>query len=521
MVTDMKKLIVILMMALGLYTSCKKKETLEPSRLFRPVIIGELSADSNTIVASWQRIAGATAYEFQVSRDSFRRVDLSMPLDTNIAVVKKLLFNQLYQLRVRAIASDTVLNSKWSELGAIKTLSSILKVPAVDDITYNSVRVKWASKGAAVTAIKIIKTSDSAVVTEVPLTAGDVANEYKVVNGLQASTGYTIFLYSGKDERGYVDFTSKAPFSGTMIDLTSITGRPGVLADTLPVIPSGSTVLLKREEVYNIASTISFNKSVVIMSAPDLLNTTQAKLFFTNNFDFADGATIDSIEFNDVYMASDSYSGRYVFNTSKSASVGKVKFMNSRVEIFRGMVRMKEGTATVNDFIISNCIIDSIGNYFVLNVNTASCKINNISIINSTIYKVEGVIASSQSSSSVLITDCTFNEAPLGNSKNHYIDYNANAVTDGITVRNCIFGIGKSSGGAVAVKDVRAAANTVIGTSNNYRTSDHVTAGNDFPNITVYSRPVTELWQDAANGNFKIADNGFPGRNSTGDPRWR
>jgi len=157
----------------------------------------------------------------------------------------------------------------------------------------------------------------------------------------------------------------------------------------------------------------------------------------------------------------------------------------------------------------------------VLNVNTASCKINNISIVNSTIYKVEGVIASSQSSSSVLISDCTFNEAPLGNSKNHYIDYNANAVTDGITVNNCIFGIGKSSGGAITVKDVRAAAGTVIGTANNYRTSDHLSAGNDFPYIATYTRPITELWQDAAHGNFKIADNGFPGRNSTGDPRWR
>jgi len=521
MVTDMKKLIVLLVMALGLYTSCKKKDIMEPTRLFRPVIAGELLADSNTIVASWQKIAGATAYEFQLSRDTFRTVDLALPLDTNKAVVKKLLFNQLYQLRVRAIASDTVLSSKWSDLGAIKTLSSILKLPAVDDITYNSVRVKWTSKGAAVTAIKIIKTADSAVVAEVPLTAGDVASENKVVSGLEASTKYTIFLYSGKDERGYVDFTTKAPFSGTVIDLTSFTGRPDVLADTLPVIPSGSTVLLKRGEVYNIAAAIPFNKSLVIMSAPDLVNTSQAKLYFTSNFDFADGATIDSIEFNDLYMASDSYSGRYVFNTSKSASVGKIKFMNSRVEIFRGMVRMKEGTATVNDFVINNCIIDSIGNYFVLNVNTASCKINNISIVNSTIYKVEGVIASSQSSSSVLISDCTFNEAPLGNSKNHYIDYNANAVTDGITVNNCIFGIGKSSGGAITVKDVRAAAGTVIGTANNYRTSDHLSAGNDFPYIATYTRPITELWQDAAHGNFKIADNGFPGRNSTGDPRWR
>jgi hypothetical protein len=48
---------------------------------------------------------------------------------------------------------------------------------------------------------------------------------------------YTIFLYSGSIVRGWADFTTKAPFSGILIDLRGITGRPSVLADTIPVIP--------------------------------------------------------------------------------------------------------------------------------------------------------------------------------------------------------------------------------------------------------------------------------------------
>lgn len=516
----MKKISVILAIASCIYISCKKKDDATPSRLFRPVIAGELTADSNTVVASWQRIAGAVAYEVQLSRDTFRTTDLSLSLDTNAAVVKKLLFNQLYQVRVKAVATDTVLNSKWSDLGAIKTLSSILKVPGIDDITFNSVRVRWTTKGAAVSSIKIVKAVDNSTVTTIALTPADVVNEYKVAEGLEPSTRYIVFLYSGNEERGYADFSTKAPFSGTIVDLTAFTGRPGVLADTLPLIPSGSTVLLKRGETYNISASISLNKSLVIMSAPDLSNTTQAKLFFTSNFNFEAGAAIDSVEFNDVYMLGDNYGGRYVFNNSNSASVGKIKFVNSRAEIFRGMTRLQAGTTTVNEFIIDNCIIDSIGNYFVLNIG-ASSRINNISITNSTIYKVEGVIASAQSSASVLISDCTFNEAPLGNSKNFYVDYNSNDVTGGITVSNCIFGIGKNSNGATTVKDLRAGAGTVIGANNNYRTSDHLSAGNDLPNITTYTRPVWQLWQDPGNGNFKIADNAYPGRNSTGDPGWR
>src|SRR5688500_7082135 len=98
----MNKIIYILALTAFVYASCKKNDDLEPSRLFRPVRAGELSADSNTIVASWQKIAGATNYVVEVSRDTFRTIDLSLSVDTSEAVVKKLLFNQLYQVQVKA-----------------------------------------------------------------------------------------------------------------------------------------------------------------------------------------------------------------------------------------------------------------------------------------------------------------------------------------------------------------------------------------------------------------------------------
>lgn len=516
----MKKIFFLLLITTGLINACKKATDLEMPRLFRPQLSGSLTADSNTIVAAWQNVSGATAYQLQLSRDTFRTVDLSITLDTNVAVVKQLLFNQLYQLQVRAIAADTSRNSKWDSLGAIKTLSSILKVPGLDDITVNSVRVKWTTKGAPVTSIKILRAVDSSQVAQAAILAIDATNELKVVTGLQAATPYIILLYSGAEMRGSVNFTTKEPFSGTLIDLTGISGRPGVLTDTLPVIAAGSTVLLKRGETYNIASGVSFNKSLVIMSAPDLTTNVQAKLFFTANFSFTAGANIDLLEFNDVYMYGDNYGSRYVFNNTASANVGKLKFMNCRAEIFRGMVRLQSGTLTINDFIIDNSIIDSIGNYSMLNI-AASCTISNISITNSTIYKVEGVVTSAQNSQSLLVQNCTFNEAPLGNSKNYYFDYGAYNVANGITISNSLFGIGKNSAGATTVRGFRAGSATTVYITNNYRTSDYLSAGNDIPNTTIYTRPVSQLWKNAALGDFTIIDNAFPGKGSAGDPRWR
>jgi hypothetical protein len=515
----MKKIFIALFVISAVLGACKKVSELTAPRMFRPVAEQALESDSNTIKASWLKINQAVAYELQVSRDTFRTVDVAMRTDTNMVAVKQLKYNQLYQVQVRAINKDTMLNSGWSNLGAIKTLSSILKVPGLEDITYNSVRVKWTTKGAPVTSVKIVKTVDSSLVVEQQLTAADRVNEFKVIGGLQPGVKYTILLLSGTDVRGYADFTSKEPFSGTIIDLTGITGRPSVLTDTLPLIPSGSTVLLKRGETYNVASGLGLNKTVIIMSVPDLLNTTQAKIFFTSNFSFAAGAAVDSIEFNDLFMYSDNYGSRYIFNNTNSANIGKLKFVNSRMEIFRGMVRLQSGAANIGTFIVDNCIVDSIGNYYVLNI-AASSKVDNVSLTNSTFYKAECVVSSSQTSVSFNVNNCTFNETPLGSNARYFFDYGSLNVTGGLNITNCIFGRGKNSAGNFSIKGVRAGTATIISGTKNYRTTDYTSGGNDIPNIQTHNRSSIELWQDPYNGNFKIVDQLFPGKSSAGDPRW-
>src|SRR5688572_14031475 len=108
----MRIIFAIAVITLFAVVSCKKTVEPEPTRLFRPVVSGQLSADSNTISAAWQLIKGAKSYMFELSRDTFRTIDLHLDLDTNVAVIKNLNFNQLYQIQVKAIAPDTVFNSK-------------------------------------------------------------------------------------------------------------------------------------------------------------------------------------------------------------------------------------------------------------------------------------------------------------------------------------------------------------------------------------------------------------------------
>jgi hypothetical protein len=490
-------------------------------RLFRPVLKGGLVSEGNWISVNLQKISGAVSYVVQVSRDTFKTIDRTITTSKDTAYFDNLLWERLYQVRAKAVASDTVKNSKIADFGSIKTarFPTILNIPTLAEVTDAAVKVSWTNGGAAVTSVKILKASDSSVVTTVTLTATDITNQYRIVSGLASSTDYIIYLYSGTSVRGWADFKTSAPLTGTVIDLREITGRPSVLADTIPIIPDGATVLLKRGQQYNIASAVSLGKSITIRSGSDLIVPDQAFIFFTSNFNFVAGANIGYIDFKDVSMKSDAYGSRYIFNTTNGATVGRVSFEDCKAEIFRGIMRLQSGTTSVTNFIVNKCIIDSISNYGILTVDNITCKADNITIQNSTIYKAERVVTSRSNSVTVLIENCSMNEVvSTGSYLVAYSTSPTNNVSNGIKVNNCIFGVGKATG---TVRGVQSGATTAVEANNNYKTLDYVGIAPELPGLLSYPGNATALWVDPINGNFRIKDNSFAGKANTGDPKWR
>ena len=523
----MKNIIGAFLLAMVLLTACKKEEVLPDAlRLFRPVSTKEgLVSPSNYIEARWQAVKDAASYTVELSRDTFKTIDVSLTLDTNYVIFEKLKYFQLYQVQVRANASNEAKNSKFSFLGAIKTpkFPTILNTPSINDVTDAAVKVSWISAGATVSKIRVYLNSDrTTLIKEVALNSTDVTNQYKIVSGLSGSKSYYIELYSNTTLRGFDIYNTKAPFSGVVVDLRDIENRPNVLVDTLPVVPSGSTIILKRGLVYNIPTAYDLDRTVIIVSGDDLLNPNQATINLISNFNIKASSTIDSIVFRNVRLRSDSYSGKYVMNISKAANIDKIKFDGCNAAVFRGLVRLQSAVININTFEVNNCVIDSISNYGVINVDNANCKVNDFVFKKSTFYRVEKFITSRQNSNSILIENCTFNEAPFGG--NYLIDFSQSAtnnITAGIKFYNNILGIGYSNSGNVAVRGFRANASVNVDVSNSFTLSDYSNASNPFPNITAYTRPSTEVFTNPATFNFKIKDDSFPGKNSAGDPRWR
>jgi len=511
-----------------LFTACKKTEDLGPMRQFMPA--GEISASSaeTSVRLTWKQAVNASAnasYKVIVSRDSLfaSGPEFTYTTDTTgiILTDTDLKVRTDYFARVRTLGPDSTLDSKWLHSGKFQILGEQIFLPLTsNDITDIAVVLSWEPT-PDLTSIILTPTGGGTPIT-VDLNADDITAAEKLVEGLTGNKEYTAEIFKGSLSKGLLTFTTKQPLEGSsIIDLRGITDQPTVLADTLPDIADGSTVILKRGYTYTIPSTLNLSKAVTILSGYDF-SPELAIIDLQSNFNIVAGSNISNISFKDVILQGSNYSGGYVFNISNACTIGKMSFEGVQARIFRGVVRLQTAVINVTDFVIDNSIIDSISNYGVVNVDNVNCQIENIAIKNSTILRSEKVVTSRQNSTSCLIENCTINEAPL--SGNYLVDYSTsgtNNVTNGIIVRNTILGTGKSNAGVNTPRGIRANASTSISASNTYTTADYVAQSNPIPSVIAYAGLSTALWQDPLNGNFKIIDNAFAGASSAGDPRWR
>ena len=467
-----------------------------------------------------------TSYTVQVSKDSTFATNIvyDKVVNSPTAVVTDsvLAVRQSYYARVKANSAGPTAESGWVRSSSFSiTGEQIFLALTASDIIDNAVLLRWRTTPGLVRIV--ITPLPAGTPVTINLTPADLTAEKKIIEGLAASKNYSAEIFDAVKSKGYLTFTTAAPLSGNLIDLRGITGRPSVLTDTLPLIADASTVILKRGESYTVSTTFNLSKSVKIISGSDLTNPNQAIISLPANFNIVAGSTISYIDFQDVSLIATDYTAKYVFNISNACTITRIGFESCRIENMRGVTRLQTAVISLTNYVINNCIIDSISNYGVITVDNVNCVAANISITNSTIYKTERVVISTkQASTSVLINNCTFNEAPWGNSTASFIvDYNTFNVTNGITISNCIFGKGKPNGASIDVRDVRAGASTTISSSNNYVTSDHTVIANPLTPVINYSGTSVALWQNPYGGNFRFADNSFPGRNTTGDPRWR
>jgi hypothetical protein len=540
------KTIVIVLLGVMLFNACNKDdEAFDKTRLFRPVLNEDLFSLENTIIVNMGKLKEAISYTVEVSRDTFKSIDYTIVTDTNYIEINKsligeeLYWNTLYQVRATAFSADPQYDSKLADLGNVRTqrFPTILNVPKAFDITDIAARVTWTLAGESVTGMKVFSVDDlqlaNPLFDEVPVDEeGQLAGE-AFIDGLDPETEYQIAIYSGELLRGWVKYTTKIqdidPNGPGVIDIRE-NDSPSAVSDAVASAPDAAIILVKRGMTYDFPSD-RLDKSITIRAAYGF-GEQKAQLYTTGNMDISDGANIDHIRFIDLELRGEDYTGDYVFNANREGVyVGELSFEDCEIGTFRGVMRMR-GTIELNNYIISNTVVDSIGGYGLLTTDTnpsdpPTARVNNIKFVNSTFNKVQAGITSRNNSQTILIENCTF--ANFVQSGNYIFRYRGgdgnNDVLNGIEIKNSIFGHGwdESDGDNYAIKGKDGLDNTSISIVNTYSTSDFEFSGNEIAGFPVgnYGGPQDQLWKNPELNNFYFKDSGFPGRFNSGASRWR
>lgn len=537
------KMVLFLCLSVVLFNACQEDEqNFEKTRLFRPVLADELSAEGNVVIVNMGKLKAAIGYTLEVSRDTFKTIDYTIKTDTNYVKIDEdligegLYWNTLYQIRATAHAEDPQYDSKVSDLGNVQTerFPTILNIPAVYDVTDIAARVTWKPLGAAVTGMKVFAGDDLKLKTplfpETTVTSDEQLKGVSVVYGLSPETKYQIAIYSGTTLRGWVDYTTKVkdidPNGPGVIDIRADESLSAV-QNALATAPDGAIILVKRGVTYDMP-TFAINKSVTIRAAYGF-GEKKARLFKDGNMNIASGVNIGHIRFIDLEIRGKNYAGNYAFNpTSINTNINELLFDNCKIGTLRGIIRLRN-TTSITTYEIKNSVIDSIGGYGLLTCDQApgtpqTANVKNIKLTNSTFNKVTWLVVSKNNSQSIAIEGCTFANVT------NYFSYSGgtgnNNVTSGISIKNSIFGHSWDETRVATTFTTTGVSQGLVSTSfdvgNCYTTSD-ITWSKEVPNLTpkTYSKGQNDLWVDPQNNDFNFKDKSFVGRITAGDPRWR
>lgn len=544
------KLLLPLVLCIACFMACSDddQDQYEKTRLFRPVLNEELYALGNSIIVDMGSLKDAESYSFEVSRDTFATIDYSFKTDTSFVTIDKtlvgeeLFWNTLYQIRVTAHAADPQYDSKVSELGNVRTqrFPTILNIPKSYDVTDVAARVSWTPTGAAVTSMQVFAAEDLKLSTPlmdpISVSAEQQTAGESFVYGLEPQTQYQIAIYSGEEIRGWVNYTTKKqgidPNSPNVIDLTE-DESPTAVANAVASAADGAIILVKRGVTYDLPEE-DLTKSITIQAAYGF-GPQKAKLYTTGNWNIAANSNIDHINFIDLEIRGEDFSGDYVFNpNTDNVYVRQLSFENCEIGTLRGIVRIR-GTVEIDNYIINNSVVDSIGGYGIITTDTdpsdpMTAHVNNIVLSNSTFNKIDTGIQSRNNSQSLLIESCTFANfiVPGGRLFRYRGGDGNNNVINGITIQNSIFGHSwdqSASGEFGSIQGIgEGLEQTNISLLNNYSTQNFAfDQGKEIPGFTVgnYNSTQEDLWVNPEVNDFNFKDTGFSGKYTAGDPRWR
>jgi len=297
--------------------------------------------------------------------------------------------------------------------------------------------------------------------------------------------------------------------------LASYTGSNVVL-----VIPAGYT---NPQGTTAIAMPSSLASGIKITLRGDGTMPNLSTLSFTAN-----GLNLSAFKFKDLTLTGSSTSS-YLLNVGSGITfkVDTLSFENCNISTVRSLIRFQSVSTTPDQIAgyiyINKCKIYNNIDYGMVYNNKTGGSMGPIVATNSTFYGMNSLFACTTNSTSVSISDCTFDNLNVASGK-FFVDLSTLSVP--ITVTNCVFGKALVSTGSL----FRTGGTLTI--TNSYATSDCATGalvatGGTTGSLTVLTAASTALFKTpntstagtsfVNTADYTLIDNTV---GKVGDPRW-
>lgn len=486
-------------------------EELNVSREFAPVGLSAIVRNQTTVELNWTVRDGVEKYLVEFSADDpnfttiFKSVEVSVE---ELPVQVKLEGLTEYSIRVKAMSSSGLEDSKWA-IGTATTLSEQLMLASINgDVAFSEALFRWEA-GINVTTL-VLQPGD---ITHT-ISAAEKSVGIATVTGLNSLTDYEVTLFNNDKPRGFISIKTEVdPASGTLVKASE---------DILTMIlnaSSGSVLILEPGDYTTQIGTANLDKSITVRG---LLSYDKPKLNI--NFQLNDGATdvsLINIEFDGKTTVQD------VVRYTSEGNYNSLLVSGCVIKDFdRSFIAGNKTDAIVQNVTVEDCIVTNVltngGDFIdfrnsdVLNLNVKTSTFNNCAPERDFIRLDDaGTLASKEPRNicNVNIDSCTIYACSNKNSKRIlYVRFEDNE----IEVHNTLI----TDTDVEGFSDQSRTDEDIVFSNNNYFNAPSLFDSSvpRYDNSGTYSE-LDPGFADAISGDFTISNQTLKDK-KVGDPRW-
>lgn len=487
-------------------------EELELARVLSPHGLQAFIRNRTTIELTWNVRDDVDHYIVEFSEDSllFASIIRTVTVQPDELPVQEVFFGDTrYSARVKGVSAAGVADSKWSAITVLTESENIFLPLPNENIGATEVTLSWPP-GSEVTRVVINPGNVERVISADEKAAGQAT-----ITGLTGLTNYTITLYSGNSQRGFVEFrTLVDPDGPNTIEVQPTDDLNSVVAGAAP----GSILVLNPGDYQVFTGLININKSLTIRGYLPY-----NKPLLHVQFSILDGAA--AVELADLDLDGDGTLNDVVrFNTA-GVTYGSLKIDACNIHDFARSFIAGNVASTVNSVEVNNSVVTNVltsGGDFIdfRNTYVADLKVTNSTFNNSSpgrdFIRMDAASGFSGTglNSKVLIDHCTLYGVSNTSDRILYVRFNSNL----LTVQNTL--IAATDG---YYTNQASTSQPVCSNNNYFNAVGFITEGyvaNAKIDISGNYTTLDPGFADAANGDFTISSQSLIDR-QVGDPRWR